>query len=127
MTNVEDDIYAALVTAGFTAGRIKARFWSEARADQILICPGRGSGEIATGGDVLAPKVQIQVRATSDESAAVQSARTDIWAIIDALHLSETIPNVFGCVWDMSEPNTWMDDKKRVIFAAEFTVHKVKT
>jgi hypothetical protein len=127
MTYVEDAIHAALVAAGFATARFKYRFWSESRADQILICPGGGSGEIATGGDILAPRVQVLVRSANDTGSAVETARDEIWAVIDALHLSESISNVFGCVWDMQDPKSWLDDKKRTVFAAEFKVYTVKT
>ncbi len=126
MTRVEADIKAVLIapTSGLGLSTSDVRYDSWDEDHSIVIVAGGGNGIISSTSTLQKPLVQIQVRSTDDTGTAISAAKTLIWNIIKLFHQNEAITGCVGAVWNLREPDRWVDENGRTIYAAEFNVWK---
>lgn len=126
MTRVEADIKAVLIAPasglGLTTNDVQYDSWDGDHS--VVVVAGGGNGIISSTSTLQKPLVQIQVRAASSSGSAASTAKTLIWNIINLLHQNEAITGCVGAVWNLREPDRWIDDNNRTIYSAEFHVWK---
>lgn len=115
MNPVVKDVADALTAAGYS--NIRAYGFDESSASQIAIFPAGGSDVIVSGGDVAKPRVQIQVR-----RASLETAQTDALDIRDALHKMTAFGHSVAMIWEGGHPTHYVDEVGRHVFVIDFRV-----
>ena len=115
MNPVVKDVSDALTAAGYT--NIRAYGFDESASSQIAIFPAGGISYIVSGGDIEKPRVQIQVR-----RASLETAQTDALAIRDALHKKTAFGHSVAMIWEGRHPDHYVDENGRHVFAIDFRI-----
>jgi len=115
MNPVVKDVADALTAAGYS--NIKAYGFDESSISQIAIFPAGGSGYIVSGGDIEKPRVQIQVR-----RASLETAQTDALAIRGVLHKKTAFGHSVAMIWEGRHPDHYVDENGRHVFMIDFRV-----